>query len=134
MKLAEDGNKAWFVGKLFFGSERGAGAESFEDVGAIGEGESRVCGLLAFAVRVDEFSEEPDAGLSLCQCVWEREGLEASCFYINGTIFKGASGGWTRFPSTSMRTFFRRYQVSNSCSVRAFPSGASGLQRQLVNL
>ena len=63
VELAEDGDEAVFVGELFFGVERGAGAEFFEDVVEVGEGQLRVLGLLAFAVSVEALGEVADARL-----------------------------------------------------------------------
>jgi hypothetical protein len=57
VELAEDGDEAVFVSELFFGVERGAGAEFFEDVVEVGEGQLRVLGLLAFAVGVEALGE-----------------------------------------------------------------------------
>jgi hypothetical protein len=58
VELAQEGDEAVFVGELFLGVERGAGAEFFEDVVEVGEGQLRVLGLLAFAVGV-EFRGRP---------------------------------------------------------------------------
>lgn len=63
MELSEDGDEAVFVGELFLGVERGAGAEFFEDVVAIGQRQLRVLGLLAFAVGVEALGEVADARL-----------------------------------------------------------------------
>ena len=63
MELAEDGDEAVFVGELFLGVEKGAGAEFFEDVVEVGQRQLRVLGLLAFAVGVEGFGEVADARL-----------------------------------------------------------------------
>ena len=61
VELAEDGDETLFVGELFFGVERGAGAEFFEDVVEVGERQLRVLGLLAFAMGVEGFGEFADS-------------------------------------------------------------------------
>lgn len=77
VELAEDGDEAVFVDELFLGVERGAGAEFFECVVAVGQGQLRVLGLLAFAVGVEVLGEFADARLLGFGRGGERELFEA---------------------------------------------------------
>ncbi len=77
VNLAEDGDEALLVNRLFFGVERLAGAELFEDVVHAGHRERGMQLLLTLAMSVELFAEFANARLLDFTGIWERKLSEA---------------------------------------------------------